>query len=808
MWYRFQVLTGSDSGTSVAAFLVEDGLRNSAVLMLLGFLTCLVAGSPWGCQSKARNTGSGGSNGTSAGGTGVQTGTGAAAGDASASTGLGGAAGDASTSTGAAGADPVGECTPHEVRCDGLVPQRCSELGQWVATQAACAVACYQGECVACAAEDRECRDGAVQECVDGNWSTVSTCANACEDETCVDACTEGRFQCNGSRLLQQCNGGEYVDHTECEFVCSNGECTGECMPDARRCDPDAENASQSCNAQGQWDASQSCDESGTFCVLGDCKPCKPGTKRCSDVGPQLCSDAGEWVNQGACTSPNAVCFEGDCVPCTPGEKRCTDSAVEQCLADGSGFEVVQTCSGETPACIESTKSCGKCSEGSRQCLSDQVQTCDDKGAWVTTETCSGATPQCVDSKCVQCDPAVNERRCQSSTSAQGCSANGSWGASESCSGALPICRDDLNFACGCEEGERRCKNSTVPEVCQGGEWVAQASCSGVLNYCLPETGRCVDCVPGTTQCQSGVAHECSIQGSWQSLNSCAGPGINCGGCDLGEDCGMDADCDSGVCVNGTCAVCKPGARTCQGNTPQLCSASGSWSAQTPCSGNTPQCLPSTGQCVQCLSGSRSCGNCNLGTQTCSNNTWGTCTGAPNLQTNNQHCGTCFNACGSGQCVSGSCRAPNGSACGSDDDCVSGDCSTFYKDEDGDGFGAASSGSSKLCGQTPPSGSWVANNLDCCDSDNEANPNYSGGPRDDAPVGCGTYDWNCDGDETKSIAAPGSQGCLAFKTKETCPFSAFDNDTACGQEGTADLCGWDGSTCVNARGALQTQTCQ
>src|SRR5690606_10744050 len=91
-----------------------------AVLMLLGFLTCLVAGSPWGCQSKARNTGSGGSNGTSAGGTGVQTGTGGAAGDASASTGLGGAAGDASTSTGAAGADPVGECTPHEVRCDGL----------------------------------------------------------------------------------------------------------------------------------------------------------------------------------------------------------------------------------------------------------------------------------------------------------------------------------------------------------------------------------------------------------------------------------------------------------------------------------------------------------------------------------------------------------------------------------------------------------------------------------------------------------------------------------------------------------------
>ena len=97
-----------------------------------------------------------------------------------------------------------------------------------------------------------------------------------------------------------------------------------------------------------------------------------------------------------------------------------------------------------------------------------------------------------------------------------------------------------------------------MPEACDGGAWVAQSACAGTLDYCLPETGQCVDCVPGATECQGGVAHQCSAEGSWESLNSCAGPNINCGGCDLGEDCGQDSDCTSGVCVNGTCANVNP----------------------------------------------------------------------------------------------------------------------------------------------------------------------------------------------------------------------------------------------------------
>lgn len=544
----------------------------------VGGLGCLLTSSFMGCSSTKRveqqpNQGvtQGTSSGTSAGG---NTATGS------------GTEGGGGTFAGAAGGTSSSECEQDQVRCAGLIPQHCSELGQWVASRAACAVACYEGECVACKPGSRECRDGAVQECLAGAWTTVEACGGACEGELCVSTCTESRYQCNGDRWLQQCTDGKYVDHTECDFLCRNSACTGECVPDSRRCNPDADDESQSCNAQGQWDQNESCQNSGKFCVLGDCKPCSPGTKRCSDSGPQLCSDTGEWVNQGACTSPSATCFEGDCVPCLPGETRCTENAVEQCRLDGSGFDVVETCGAENPACLESTKTCGKCSQGTRQCLNDELQLCNDQGAWQTDQACSGTTPQCVNAECKACDPTANERRCQTPTSAQTCSSDGSWGPAETCSGDTPVCREDLNFTCGCDEGERRCESGTVSELCEGGAWVAQ-----------------------------------------------------------------------------------------------------------PCSGSTPACSPSSGECVECASGSRACGTCNGGTQTCNaQNQWGSCQNQPDLQTSNQHCGSCNNTCPSGKsCQSGSCQCNSGThACGA----------SCFSDSDADNCGPSCDDCSDFVGTT------------------------------------------------------------------------------------------------------------
>lgn len=516
--------------------------------------------------------------------------------------------GQAGASPGSDGGDsgPAGssgredaDCTAGDRRCDGLTPEHCSETGAWLPSQAACAVSCYEGECRNCAEGEAQCRNGAIQVCSDGSWTTAEVCEKTCEDAECVDLCTEGRSQCNGDTWLQVCVDGVYVDDGECEFLCSDGECSGECMPDAKRCDEDAPDDAQTCDASGQWGDGTTC-QIGTFCVLGDCKPCSPGSKRCSQSGPQACSDAGEWVNQGACGNPTPACVDGLCTACAPAEVRCNGTnQLEQCLSDGSGWEVIETCSGDTPACLENTQACGRCDEGSSQCADDSVQTCNDVGAWESAEMCVDATPQCVAGDCAECDPTVGERRCPDSKTAQACDDDGTWGKAEACGGDTPECREDLNFSCGCAEGDRRCANSTVPELCEGGGWTLQAACSGTLDYCLPSTGECVDCVPGAGDCLgTTTAHECGEDGTWQSLNSCSGAGVNCGGCDLGEDCSIDEDCNSLACVNSQCAVCQPGARECVGNAPRECSDQGTWVQASSCSGATPECDSDSGKCV------------------------------------------------------------------------------------------------------------------------------------------------------------------------------------------------------------------
>jgi hypothetical protein len=353
-------------------------------------------------------------------------------------------------------------------------------------------------------------------------------------------------------------------------------------------------------------------------------------------------------------------------------------------------------------------------------------------------------------------------------------------------SGADP--HDDCDTApaesCGEDgtcDGARACRKYGPNQVC------ADSICSGSGHTPV----RMCD---GAGTCQAAAATDCGE--------------FPCGPTGCEQPCTDHSSCpDGGFCDVDTCRVKKPDGQ---------------------------QCL----ETIECRSGSCRdgvCCNqaCSLACQACSNATTGlsngTCgartasttqpcpTGNPttcvDLNTDERNCGSCNSPCGAqAMCVSGSCRAPDAQPCSVDSNCISNDCNTFYRDEDGDGYGAASSGSGRFCGADPPNSDWSGQNRDCCDSNAAVNPGYNGGPRVDAAADCAPrpYDWNCDGEETRKYST--NAPCASYTTSASCPGSipsAADVLPPCGTvDAPGTACGWTGSECVNARGAVVTQTCQ
>jgi hypothetical protein len=104
-------------------------------------------------------------------------------------------------------------------------------------------------------------------------------------------------------------------------------------------------------------------------------------------------------------------------------------------------------------------------------------------------------------------------------------------------------------------------------------------------------------------------------------------------------------------------------------------------------------------------------------------------------------------------------------------------CGMYYYDYDGDAYGSSSVSGKCLC---TPTGYYTASyNTDCYDYNSSANPSqtsYSTSQRGD-----GSYDWNCDGSQTKYYTSSGD--CSGWIT---CAYSA-------GWDGSTPACGGSGS---------------
>lgn len=259
------------------------------------------------------------------------------------------------------------------------------------------------------------CEGLTVVECSSGEWTAGETCPFLCSDGACSGVCVPGTTQCSASGPQTCSETGEWVTDE------------GACTPSSRRCDG---LSAQVCNECGEWELDQACP----FICSGEgvCGGvCAPGATQCSVSGPQTCSETGEWVTDaGACT-PNArrcdglkaqscnncgewvtedtcdfVCSAGECSgECVPTAKQCTGNAPQIC--DGSGsWQTQSTC----PYVCLSGECSGVCVPGEQRCSGDQIQTCTAAGQWGTAldcpavtgaiVTCDASTDSCIVADC------------------------------------------------------------------------------------------------------------------------------------------------------------------------------------------------------------------------------------------------------------------------------------------------------------------------------------------------------------------------------------------------------------------------
>jgi hypothetical protein len=255
---------------------------------------------------------------------------------------------------------------------------------------------------------------------------------------------------------------------------------------------------------------------------------------------------------------------------------------------------------------------------------------------------------------------------------------------------------------------------------------------------------------------------------------------------DVGVSCTVNAQCVTGSCVDGVCCA----SAACGGC--QSCAIPGSLGACSPlpkltedprssCVGTMAcdgagHCAEANGNTCQatadCLSGfcvdgvccetacDQQCFSCNTAFELrgmCRPFTSGTDLNA------SVPCG------GSSSCALGPtpdqpvCLLDDGQPCTTAAECVSGQCSTFYADADGDKYGNADR-SVTICGAADaPPASFVVVAGDCCDADGDAHPNQS--EFFSHPDACGSFDYNCDGYDQKEFTTgscggqPGGAAC-------------------------------------------------
>jgi serine/threonine-protein kinase len=134
-----------------------------------------------------------------------------------------------------------------------------------------------------CAPNSTRCSGPTPEQCTGGQWTGGPVTAGQCGA-----VCTPGSPpKCNG-RVPLICTGrGQWRMEEPCPYGCSEGSCTGECVPETVRCaGPDA---AQKCGADGRWVAKIAPCTRSSVCRNGVCvesAPHPPDSKVASPLSP------------------------------------------------------------------------------------------------------------------------------------------------------------------------------------------------------------------------------------------------------------------------------------------------------------------------------------------------------------------------------------------------------------------------------------------------------------------------------------------------------------------------------------------
>jgi hypothetical protein len=306
--------------------------------------------------------------------------------------------------------------------------------------------------------------------------------------------------------------------------------------------------------------------------------------------------------------------------------------------------------------------------------------------------------------------------------------------------------------------------------ICSNGNCVA---CGAVGQICCPGNGC------GANACVAGkCAVPCSAGGACTgNPNPCRKGQVTCNNGTQG--CGDGAAIDGGAC-NGAGHICSNGACVACGGIGQVCCPGNG------CGGNVCQ----AGKCVA---------SCTV-TGCCADKDCGFCMKCQNGRCTNQARGENLkNECNGGTCKSASCNGAGacdvvadgkqGPGCqGACQSCQRGACATTglttcYPDLDGDGYPDMKR-PEQSCSSTCLPGSIRARSdgkSDCYDKNGSAHPGLAASEHFTDDRGDGSFDWDCDGKETKLVRR--CDGCKMLAGGQCDPDPndfCIDQDGPCG----------------------------